>query len=190
MAQKENRRGGDLRQLIVDTIVASRVSSATLKDRAQTQRYLAQYFADVPVEDLQGRSEDIMARIALDHLQFAATRRPGQALVRVFNANEKEHGYTSAHTFIELVNDDMPFLVDSVAAAINRHKMAVHITVHPIISIRRDNQGRVVEIPMPGDEDTRSESFIRFAVDHESDAQQEAATGNCQGTRGRTSSCA
>ena len=96
---------------------------AHLKKPAQIKRYLRQYFVNVPVEDLQGRSEKIMARIAVDHLEFGARRRAGQALMRIYNATEKEHGYTSAFTFVEMVNDDMPFLVDSVAAAINRHSM-------------------------------------------------------------------
>ena len=172
MTSNEKRRGGDIRQVIVDSIVSSRVTSRTLKNRSQIKRFLAQYFADVPVEDLQGRSEEIMARIALDHLQFAAERRPGQALVRIFNATEEEHGYTSPYTFVEMVNDDMPFLVDSVMAAINRHKAAVHITVHPIVAIKRNSKGQVVDIPGPNDEEARSESFVRFAVDHEADPHQ------------------
>lgn len=170
MTAKEKRRITDIRQVIVDSIIASPVTSRPLKNRKHVTRYLEQYFANVPVEDLQGRSEPIMARVALDHLEFAAKRRKGQALVRIFNATEKEHGYTSVFTFVEMVNDDMPFLVDSVAAAIIRHKMAVHITVHPIISIKRDSNGQVIAITGKDDQDARPESFVRFAIDHESDA--------------------
>jgi len=158
--------------MIVEKIISSRVSAACLKNPKQVRLFLQQYFVDVPVEDLQGRSEPIMARVALDHLEFAARRRKGQALIRIFNANEKEHGYQSAFTFIEMVNDDMPFLVDSVAAAINRHKMAVHITVHPIISVKRDRNGRIAEVTGPEDEDAVSESFIRFAIDRETDENE------------------
>jgi glutamate dehydrogenase len=158
--------------VIVDAIVASKVSSRILKKRKHIKLYLEQYFADVPVEDLQGRSEKTMARVAVDHLEFAARRRAGQALVRIFNATEEEHGYTSAFTFVEMANDDMPFLVDSVAAAINRHHKVVHITVHPIISIKRNGKGQVTAITSPDDEDARSESFIRFAIDHEADAHE------------------
>ena len=165
MTSHENRRIGDIRQVIVDSIIASPVNSRIIKKKAEVRGYLDQYFADVPVEDMQGRSEHIMARIALDHLDFAAQRRKGQALLRVFNATEKEHGYSSAFTFVEMVNDNMPFLVDSVAAAINRHHLAVHITVHPIILVKRDKEGRVTSIPGADDEDARPESFVRFATD-------------------------
>ncbi len=165
MTKNENRRGGDIREVIVDAIVASRVTSKYLKKPAQIKKFLAQYFADVPVEDLQGRSEQIMARVAIDHLEFAAVRKKGQSLLRLFNPTEKTHGYTSAYTFVEMANDDMPFLVDSVAAAINRHQLVVHITVHPIISVIRDNTGGIIAVSDPSDDNASSESLIRFAID-------------------------
>jgi len=66
-----------------------------------------------------------------------------------------------------MVNDDMPFLVDSVSAAINHHNLAVHITVHPIISVRRNSKGKVTAIVKPGDKGAHAESFIRFAIERE-----------------------
>lgn len=172
MTTKGNRRSGDARQIIIAAILAARVDSRTLKNKKDIHRYLQQYFASVPLEDIEGRSEEIMARIALDHLDFGAVRRRGQPLLRIFNANNKEHGYTSAFTFIEMINDDMPFLVDSVAAAIMRHNLAVHITVHPIISVKRDGKGKLTAITAPGKAKAHPESFIRFAIARETDAQK------------------
>jgi glutamate dehydrogenase len=34
--------------------------------------------------------------------------------VRAFNPSPEEHGFQSTHTIVEIVNDDLPFLVDSV----------------------------------------------------------------------------
>ena len=113
-----------------------------------------------------------MARVALDHLEFGATRRRGQALLRIFNVNEKEHGYTSAFTFVEMINDDMPFLVDSVAAAINHHNLSVHITVHPIISVTRDQDGKLTSVAKTDDDDAVTESFVRFAISRETDPHE------------------
>jgi glutamate dehydrogenase len=172
VTRTEHRRGSDVRERIVDAIVASRVPSGVLKDRRQIKLFLRQYFAHVPYEDLQGRVEKIMARVALDHLEFGATRKRGQALVRFFNPTVETHGYESAFSFIEMVNDDMPFLVDSVFAAINRQGLAVHITVHPIIRVVRNSRGRIQRIAEPDEEAGSLESLIRFAIDKETDAQQ------------------
>ncbi len=171
MSKKPQRRGSDRKSSIIDDIISARASSSAIKGAAQTRQYLERYFADVPVDDLAGRSPAIMARIALAHLEFAAKRRKGQALLRIFNASEKTHGYKSPYTFIEMVNDDMPFLVDSVTAAINSHDLAVHITVHPVFTVRRDSNGKLLAVARAGDAGTRKESFIRFAVDRETDAR-------------------
>ena len=160
-----------MKETIVGNIVASRVRSKVLKKPADTRRFLEQYFADVPVDDLIGRDEKIMARAALEHLEFGAKRRRGQALLRIFNPTENSHGYKSKFTFIEMINDDMPFLVDSVAAAINRHNLSVHITVHPIISVLRDSKGTLTGIAAPKNDKARRESYVRFAIDRESDAE-------------------
>ena len=172
MTKKKQRRGSDRKTDIVNDIVSSRVSSDVLPNRKQIGQFLKQYVSDVPVDDLAGRSAKIMAHIGLAHLEFGAQRRTGQALLRIFNPTEKSHGYVSPYTFVEMVNDDMPFLVDSVTAAINRHDLAVHITVHPIVPIRRNSRGRLHAIGKTGEAGVKSESFIRLAIDRETDAQQ------------------
>jgi glutamate dehydrogenase len=172
VTRKEIRRGSDRRKSIVEEILSSRVSSPVLSDRKQIKLYLEQYFLDVPVDDLKGRSPRIMAQVALSHLEFGSKRSPGTARLRIFNPAEDTHGYVSAFTFIEMVNDDMPFLVASVAAAINRHDLAVQITVHPIIRVCRDKSGQIEGVAGATDEVGQSESFIRFAIDRESDPQQ------------------
>ena len=167
MASKNNRRVYDLKKTIVDGIVTARVKSKTLSKSSHTRLFLRQYVENVPVEDIQGKSTAVLARAAIDHLDFGARRRRGQALLRIFNPTKKEHGYESMYTFIEMVNDDMPFLVDSVAAAIKRNNLDVHITVHPIISVKRNSKGKLTEILKPGAKGASSESFIRFAIERE-----------------------
>ena len=165
MTSKKTRRGSDRKGNIVDQILTARAESAHLSSRTQIREFLRQYVADVPVEDLDGRSTEIMAGIALGHLDFGATRRKGQAKLRIYNPTEKSYGYVSAYTFIEMVNDDMPFLVNSISAAVNRHGLSVHITVHPIIRVRRDGKGRLQSVCKPGDKSGLPESYIRLAID-------------------------
>ena len=84
---------------------------------AESRRFLEAYFANVDAADMAAREPAELAGAALSHLRFARQRR-GRALVRVFNPSLREHGYTSPHTVIEMVNDDMPFLVDSIGLAL------------------------------------------------------------------------
>jgi glutamate dehydrogenase len=169
---KKLRRGSDRKSAIIQDILDASVTTDLIANRRQVRQFLSEYVGNVPVEDLAGRDPAIMARIALDHLAFGATRRKGQAKLRIYNPTEKTHGYESAYTFVEMVNDDMPFLVDSVTAAINQRDLGVHITVHPIIRIRRDARGRIREIGKTDDKAAPAESFIRLAVDREADKEQ------------------
>ena len=100
-----------MKEAIVDGITSARVGSKTLQKPSHTRQFLRQYFENVPAEDLEGRPEKLLARAAIDHLEFGATRRKGQALLRIFNQTEKDNGYSSPRTIVEMVNDDMPFLV-------------------------------------------------------------------------------
>ena len=171
VAQKEHRRAGDMKQQIVDAIIHSRVRTKTLGKASQTRKFLQQYFADVPVEDLRGRSPKTMARAALDHLEFGARRRRGQALLRLFNPTEKEHGYSSAYTFIEMINDDMPFLVDSVAAAVNRHGHGLQLLIHPRLGAKRSSSGQLQELfPLRGNGEHSAESFIYIEISKDTDS--------------------
>ncbi|MDH3274582.1 MAG: NAD-glutamate dehydrogenase [Gammaproteobacteria bacterium] len=169
MTRQELRRGSDRKKRIVQRILASRVQSEVLATKQQRSLFLEQYFANIPVEDLEGREEGKMAQAALDHLGFGAKRAKNKPLLRIFNPTEKEHGYVSTFTIIEMVNDDMPFLVDSISAAIGRLEMSVHITVHPIIAVLRDSRGNLKAIAKPGQDTGHSESYIRLAVDRETD---------------------
>ena len=94
-------------------------------------------------------------------LNFAHKRAPGQAKVRVFNPTVEEHGWQSTHTIIEIVNDDMPFLVDSAAMEVNRHGLTLHLMSHPIIGVTRDAGGVLTGLAKDG----QRESFIHVEVD-------------------------
>ena len=71
---------------------------------------------------------------------FRGRRRPGEARVRVYNPGAGD-GWSSPHTIVEIVDDDMPFLVDSVTAAINESGREVRLGIHPILSVARDAGG-------------------------------------------------
>ena len=130
--------------------------------------FLAAYYANVEAADLAGRPAAELATLALLHRQFARVRR-GRALVRVFNPTLRDHGYTSPHTVIEMVNDDMPFLVDSIRLALTQRSITLHFLAHPIFCVSRDGAGKLLTLQdrgpaaLPGKQ--RLESFQHIEVD-------------------------
>src|SRR5690349_193374 len=71
------------------------------------------YFRHIPLEDLSGRTPDDVATDVAKHLKVAANRPQGTANIRVRTPDPKPWG-EALPSVIEIVTDDMPFIVDSV----------------------------------------------------------------------------
>ncbi|HEY0766366.1 MAG TPA: NAD-glutamate dehydrogenase domain-containing protein, partial [Steroidobacteraceae bacterium] len=136
------------------------------------QRFLRAYFYGVAEEDLAERAPRHLANAALAHLALAARRAPGRSLVRVFNPDAEHDGFESAHTLVLTVTDDMPFLVDSLSMAFSRAELAVHLIVHPVLQVRRDRRGHLIDIGANGADATHPESWQLYEIDRVSDPAQ------------------
>ena len=138
---------------------------------ARLEAFIRIYYGAVAAEDLLERSVGDLYGAALAHLNFASRRTPGEAKVHVYTPQLEEHGWSSTHTVVEIVNDDMPFLVDSVSMELNRLGSGVHLIIHPVARVRRDDDGRLLEV-LPHDApatDCLLESFIHAEIVRETD---------------------
>jgi len=136
------------------------------------QRFRAPTSTALAEEDLAERAPKHLAKAALAHLAFAARRAPGRPLVRVFNPDADQDGFESAHTLVLTVTDDMPFLVDSVGMAFSRAELAVHLIVHPVLQVRRDRRGHLIDIGANGAQAAHPESWQLYEIDRVSDPAQ------------------
>src|SRR6266542_1781640 len=125
----------------MEEILALARAKASHEKRDAVERFVNEYFQQVAPEDLMERRADDLYGAALSHWNFARKREPGKPKLRVFNPTVEEHGWQSTHTVIEIVNDDMPFLVDSVTMEVNRHGLTLHLIIPPIILARRGADG-------------------------------------------------
>src|SRR6202453_604251 len=152
---------------IVAAVVAAAARLPKSPRGPDYKHFLETYYGNVDAEDISARDPAALAGAALSHLEFARKRR-GRALVRVFNPTLREHGYTSPHTVIELVNDDMPFLVDSIGLALTRRSLTMHFLAHPIFAVSRDAAGSlrtIEERAAAAGKHRRLESFQHAEVD-------------------------
>ncbi|HEY1034893.1 MAG TPA: NAD-glutamate dehydrogenase, partial [Pseudoxanthomonas sp.] len=121
--------------------IRKRVSGATAQAEAQT--FAEAFYKRMEEDEFPHHSAEGWAAIAADMLAFARTRKAGTANVRVFNATQKSHGWESPHTVLQIVNEDMPFLVDSVSMALADMSVGVHVLGHPLVRFTRDKAGKV-----------------------------------------------
>ncbi|MEV2266999.1 NAD-glutamate dehydrogenase [Nonomuraea africana] len=146
---------------------------ATGSDHASPEEalaYLRVYYRHVAAEDLLDRDPVDVYGPAMSHRQLAEVRPQGRAVVRAYTPTADEHGWDPGHSVIEVVTDDMPFLVDSVTMELDRHGIGIHLIVHPQIRLRRDMTGRILSREQ---EDITGmmlvESWIHIEVDRQAD---------------------
>ncbi|HMA31551.1 MAG TPA: NAD-glutamate dehydrogenase, partial [Casimicrobiaceae bacterium] len=155
----------DVRTRRVDEVAALVATRIAPDLRDTLQDFVLRYYAQVDSEDLAERAAADLYGAALSHWNFARRREPGRARVRVFNPTLEEHGWQSRHTIVEIVNDDMPFLVDSVAMEVNRHGLTLHLIIHPIVGVVRAADGTLTALAPDGDPTRELESFIHLEID-------------------------
>ncbi|MFH8516460.1 NAD-glutamate dehydrogenase [Streptomyces gelaticus] len=151
--------------------------------------YLQRYYLHTAPEDITGRDPVDVFGAASSHYRLAETRPQGTANVRVHTPTVEENGWTCSHTVVEVVTDDMPFLVDSVTNELSRQGRGIHVVIHPQVVVRRDVTGKLIEVLAEGNgiaagredaagaEDKKNElphdalveSWIHVEIDRETD---------------------
>ena len=106
--------------------------------RGGAEHLIRAYLASMPALDRAQADPDLIYGAALGLFTFARERQPGKPTIRVFDPDLDRHGWVSSHSVVEIINDDMPFLVDSVAMELARRGIKVHLLVHPVVRVDRD----------------------------------------------------
>jgi glutamate dehydrogenase len=166
------RNAQDVTRERLEQVLALVRARVARDQQAAVAAFVPQYFRQVDPEDLAARAPEDLYGAALSHWNFAHLRAPGSAKVRVFSPTVEEHGWQSTHSVVEIVNDDMPFLVDSVTMAVNRLGLALHLLIHPVLAVARDAEGRLVGLATADANGAARESFMHVEVDRLGDAAQ------------------
>ncbi|CAL9476459.1 NAD-specific glutamate dehydrogenase [Streptomyces sp. enrichment culture] len=150
-------------------------------DRDSVLAFLQRYYLHTAPEDLTDRDPVDVFGAAVSHYRLAENRPQGTANVRVHTPTVEENGWTCSHSVVEVVTDDMPFLVDSVTNELTRQGRGIHVVIHPQFVVRRDVTGKLIEVlptPAGGDlphdardlpHDAHVESWIHVEIDRETD---------------------
>ncbi len=154
---------------LLDTVLA-RVRERLPSDQAHPcEAFVRQYYGWVSTDDLVERSPLDLYGAAVAHWNLTLQRELGEARIRVYNPDFEQHGWRSPHTVLEIVSDDMPFLVDSVTIELARRGYGTQLVIHPVIWVLRDAEGALLEVLEPGaDEPGRlAESIIHVEFERE-----------------------
>ncbi|MCC6778507.1 MAG: NAD-glutamate dehydrogenase [Hyphomicrobiales bacterium] len=135
--------------------------------------FVAGLLSHAAPEDLLRYDARALAALAVGAWELLEKREPGVPLVR-FTA--PANGGPTADSVLEIVNDDMPFLLDSVLGELSERGVEVRFVVHPVFSVLRDASGRLTACTagrssVPG---AMRESFIHLHVEPIDDDRRRA----------------
>ena len=142
----------------------------------EARTFIALYYDQVDPEDLADRNPEDLYGAAMAHLRFARRFSTGTPKLRVYNPRAEEHGWSSPHTVIEIVNDDMPFLVDSVTMEVNRQGYTLQLFNHPLF-VHAARPRRAAQVPRRAGQDGKPESLIHVEIEREIDPARLKALG-------------
>jgi glutamate dehydrogenase len=121
-------------------------------------RFLAHAASQLP-----GRDDEWLASLARGSLEFGAVRRPDETLLRVSDLDADT-------TAVDIVTGDVPYLVDSLRAELERRSCPAERVLHPQLVVQRDDAGRLIKIfdvddnaPVP--ENAGVESWMHIELD-------------------------
>jgi glutamate dehydrogenase len=156
---------------VLDRIIGMIHDRVPSEQVGPAESFTRQFYQRVDPADLQQRAVSDLYGAALAAWNFARQRVAGVAKVRVYSPRFEEHGWRSVHSVVEVITDDMPFLVDSVSMELSRQGLVIHLPIHPVLTVRRDQDGGLLEILANGTGllDGLRESFIHIEVDRQTE---------------------
>lgn len=129
-----------------DRLLAEAARLASEQGREGVEALLHRYYQYVAVDELRFSRPEYLLGAALSLQSLAAKRLPGSTQVRVFTPTAERDGWGNGRTVVEVVTDDLPYLVASVAGLIAREQRNVHLQTGPQLVVRRDKAGSLIEV--------------------------------------------
>ncbi len=173
-------RQEDAKTKHLSKVLAHVKNKAPKKDVNNLLQFVPQYFSTIAAEDFLERSPLDLYGAVKSHWDFAQIRNSGTPSIRIFNPSQRKHGWKSTHTIVEIVNDDMPFLVDSTNLAVKKNGFAIHLTVHPVIHVKRDDRGNLIELVKSDSQEKGvvRESLLHIEIDRDTEQKVLDDLGN------------
>ena len=121
-----------------------------------------------------------LAEAALFTVAAASVRKGSDPAIAIESVSGSESG--ARHLRIAVINDDMPFLVDSIASTITAQGLAIDRMVHPVVAVRRDGDGTLIDFPEGDAAGERRESIVYLETVRADARQRRALIGALEAT--------
>ena len=101
-------------------------------------------FSKIMEDDFEFFDAQLLCDMAVSHWEMGKEREKGQPHLRIYTPSVEDG--EQRKTVVDIVSDDLAFLVDSVAADINKNNLLIGILVHPNVYTSYDEKGMLSDI--------------------------------------------
>ncbi|QKX01774.1 NAD-glutamate dehydrogenase [Wolbachia endosymbiont of Cruorifilaria tuberocauda] len=113
------------------------LSQENQEERGKIKEFIKYFYSFVYNSDLKVNNEFFLY-IARDAYNFLFKKERGKSKLKVSNVSDIP-GIKGNFNVVKIMNDDMPFLVDSIVATIRSHNLTIYYYSNSIINIKRKN---------------------------------------------------
>ncbi|HEU4845407.1 MAG TPA: NAD-glutamate dehydrogenase domain-containing protein [Burkholderiaceae bacterium] len=140
----------DLRKQTLDLVNAGKAAT----DSSQVAALISAWLGSLDEEDLAGIAPDSLAPVLWDGFTQASKRAAAGCQIAALRYADGRGGMATA---LLILNDDMPYLVDSIVMAMRHQRVAANGVLNAVLSVRRSADGVVTAVGQRGDQ---AESYV------------------------------
>jgi len=105
------------------------------KSSAMMKNFAKSFLEKIGEEDLKQIGPDVLAKTVIDQWELFQSKKSGKPGIKIYTPTVEKDGWTIGRTIIDIVQDDMAFLIDSIVAEIVRHGQLIQMLVHPTMNV-------------------------------------------------------
>ncbi|QSX32159.1 NAD-glutamate dehydrogenase [Shewanella avicenniae] len=150
--------------VLLENVVSLIHNKIAPEHATQVEQFAACLYSQMSRDDLLARNDSDLYGAILSLWNALDSTAIGQTHMRVFNPSQSKHGWQSTHTIIEVVQPDMPFLVDSLSMALSRLGVTAHMMLHTPLAIDR-NGDRIERVATMKSANDQSDKIAVFLIE-------------------------
>jgi glutamate dehydrogenase len=149
----------DVREEILNKLSDEKLSGADLK---LFKKFIKEFYKNTNPRDFFGYKDDDILHFALISFKAVQIKEKNSFKVNCLNDHKNI-------TIFNIVNDDKPFLLDSIIIEFENRELAVKNIIHPILSISRDSENKIKNLSPFSSENNESIIQLHCEKIHDED---------------------
>ncbi|MAF97464.1 MAG: glutamate dehydrogenase [Micavibrio sp.] len=135
----------------------------TKQSHGHNKTLLRELSKQISRDDMDYFSADLLAEIIQTHGELALKRESEKAQFKIYSPKAQTSGGHRT-IIIDVVSDDLAFLVDSVVAEINKHNFLIDLLLHPVIYSQYDDNGKLTDVTNEAKDGYIQQSHIHIQI--------------------------